>query len=246
MNKPPIEKAVYFGLGVMGLFLLFFGGWATFAPLESAAIATGVVAVESKHKTVQHLEGGIIADIHIEDGSVVKKHDPLITLDNTPAQASLARLRHASAELYALEARLQAEREQGSEIVFPEILLERADNSIVKKLLASQEKIFVANKKSIAAQESILKQRILQSEEEINSLQAQVTSNIEQLELIAEETEAVAYLESRKLIERPRLLALQRETARLEGDKGHFAGLILKHPLVFVLNLSKIIFIIRN
>ena len=69
------------GTGVSGAILvgsaiiaMFFGGlvvWAAMAPLESAAIAPGVVSVDTNRKTIQHLEGGIVGAILVRDGEVV-------------------------------------------------------------------------------------------------------------------------------------------------------------------------------
>lgn len=226
--KPPIADTVKFGLIVI---CLFFGGfmfWSVMAPIESAAIAPGKVTVDSNRKTIQHLEGGIVKELHVRDGAVVKKGDLLIRLEDTQAKASFELLRGQSIELLAAEARLKAERDNATTLTFPEILLKNKDKPEVQAIMKSQKAIFETNKRTLAGHLNILGQRKSQLEKEIESLDAQVNSETKQLKLIEEEIKAVAYLEKRKLIEKPRLLALQREAARLLGDRGEHIGLIAK------------------
>ena len=101
-------------IGLIILFLTFgvFGTWATVAPLDSAALAPGVVTVKSYRKTVQHLEGGIVEALKVRDGDVVEEGDILLTLDATQARAELEIVRGQLIATRALEARLQAEREE--------------------------------------------------------------------------------------------------------------------------------------
>ena len=75
------------GLTLLGITFGLFGGWATFAPLEGAALAPGVVMVKNYRKTVQHLEGGIVEEIRVRDGDLVNKDDVLVVLDDTQARA---------------------------------------------------------------------------------------------------------------------------------------------------------------
>ncbi len=225
---PSIKKVVFFGVIVI---LIFFGSfvlWSVLFPLESAAIAPGKVIVASERKTIEHLEGGIIKSILIENGSKVRKGDLLIVLDNTQAKAKLDLLSAQANELLASEARLQAELEGLDAIKWPQRLLDLRQDTNVKKMMLVQQDLFISNKKTLEGQLIILQQRITQLYKEIDSLQAQVKSEDRQLELIEEEITAVAYLEKRKLIEKPRLLALQREKARLTGNRGEHLGQIAK------------------
>jgi HlyD family secretion protein len=75
-----------------GCFVLGFGTWSAFAPLESAAIASGAVESESSRKTIQHLEGGIIKEILVADGDVVRAGQILISLDDTKSRAEVESL----------------------------------------------------------------------------------------------------------------------------------------------------------
>ncbi len=227
-SAPMIKSSLIFGFSVVGV---FFGGfllWSLLAPLDSAAIAPGKITVDSNRKTIQHLEGGIIKAIHVRDGQLVKKGDLILELEPTQAHASLDMYQGQATELLATEARLKAQRDESDKIIFPDTLLKNKNNPDVASILSSQEKILAANNKAMSGQMTILNQRIEQLNKEIESLQAQAQAETTQWKLIQEEITAVAYLEKRKLIEKPRLLALQREAARLEGDKGEHLGLIAK------------------
>ncbi|MEM1019188.1 MAG: HlyD family efflux transporter periplasmic adaptor subunit [Pseudomonadota bacterium] len=92
-NRPPIGGAVLIGFLVL---LMFFGGfiaWAGRAPLQSAAVATGSVNLDTYRKTVQHYEGGIIKDILIREGQDVDKDQVLIVLDETQARSKIELLK---------------------------------------------------------------------------------------------------------------------------------------------------------
>jgi HlyD family secretion protein len=80
---------------IVGVFVIGFGVWATYAPLESAAIAGGAIEAESSRKTVQHLEGGIVGRILVKDGDEVAAGQPLISLDDTKVRASVQMLQRS-------------------------------------------------------------------------------------------------------------------------------------------------------
>lgn len=86
-TRPPAGRAIGIGVAVVALFVAGFAIWSTFAPLQSAAIAPGLIGVDTKSKTVQHLEGGIIHRIHVREGQTVAIGDTLITLDETRLKA---------------------------------------------------------------------------------------------------------------------------------------------------------------
>jgi len=226
IDKPPIRSVVYFGGIVLGIFLVVFVGWATLAPLESAAIAPGKITVDTNRKTIQHLEGGIIKTLHVREGAQVKMGELLVSLNDTRAQASVDMVRNRAATLSAEEARLIAEQNGDDKITFSSYLIDKKDNPKIAKIIKSQHAVFNTKKTALNDQLEILGQRIGQLNKQVDSLQAQADSSDTQLKLIEEEIVAVKYLEERKLIEKPRLLALQREAARLIGNRGENLGKI--------------------
>lgn len=212
--------------------LVVFGGvgaWSGTAPIDSAAVAPGVVAVESDRRTVQHLEGGIISEILVKENSSVRQGQVLIRLDDTRARAQEEVVRGERHTQLATEARLIAERDNRKSIAFPpELLARRATDQKVEEILKLQEVQFETRMAAIKGQRDIYRQRIQQLEEQIAGFQALVTSKQRQAELINEEIRMIEGLVKAGHVTRQRLLALQREGSRLEGEVGEHVASIAK------------------
>ena len=214
-----LKATLVTGFSVIFLFFVVFLGWAALAPLGSAAIAPGMVLVESNRKTIQHLEGGIVGEIKVQDGGQVKAGQVLIVLDKTQALASLELVRGRKVAAIAREARLIAERDDKDEIVFPAWLMDAASDSKVFETINGQNNIFEARRKAKAGQVAILKQRIAQYGEEIVGFKGQIKAEDYQLEIIADEIRDVGGLVEKGLARMPRLRALQRNSAEIEGSR---------------------------
>ncbi len=204
---------------IIALFFGALGGWAALAPLESAAIAPGQVTIDSNRKTIQHLEGGIIGEILVRDGDIVTAGQVLIRLEEVQSRAELELLRGRYFMASAVEARLIAERDGSDEVTFPDWLLDRLEEPKIIETVSGQINIFTSRRESFGHQTLILRQRIAQFGEEITGLEGQISAENVQLELIAEESEDVRRLVELGLARRPRLLALEREAAALEGRR---------------------------
>jgi HlyD family type I secretion membrane fusion protein len=201
-----------------------FGGaaaWSMLAPLESAVIAPGVLVVDSNRKTVQHLEGGTVAELLVREGDTIAAGQPLMRLDRTVPEATLDLLRGQINASLALAARLAAERDDRREIAFPPKLTEQAADANVLELIAAERHIFAARREQLEGQTRIQRQRNAQAEEQIRGIVAEIKAQDRQLKLIGEETDSVAQMVAKGLDPKPKLLALQRQTADLEGLRAH-------------------------
>jgi HlyD family type I secretion membrane fusion protein len=205
------------GAGIVGLFFGVFGAWAAFAPLESAAVARGVISVETQRKTIQHLEGGIVGEILVRDGDEVTADAILVVLDDTQARATLDLLRGRHSAARALEARLIAERDGAAEIAFPEDARDSAEADVAE-LVRAQRNIFTGRRQSIAGQVAIMQQRIAQIQQEIRGLEGQTAAQAEQLALTNEEIASNQKLVDQGLSGKTRLLELQRALAEVTGE----------------------------
>ena len=214
-----IARPVTIGIAVVVAFFGGIGGWAAVATLESAAIAPGVVSVASSRKTVQHLEGGIIGQILVRDGDEVTTGQVLIRLEETQPRATLDLLRGRRRAAAALEARLIAERDGNDGVGFPDWLLDEGDDPEVRAAIDGEMSIFVARARTLASQVAVLGQRIAQFGEEIIGLEGQLAAEDTQLALIADEMAAVVVLLEKGLERKPRLLALQRREAEIQGSR---------------------------
>lgn len=226
-GEDPLAREPRLGIGRLALagglivaaFFLGVGGWAAFVPLKSAAIAPGQVIVEGRRRTVQHLEGGIVRDIRVQEGDVVEQGDVVVVLDDIRARSDVDLIRGRLAAALVARARLQAERDQAESIVFPDELENLADErGDLAALIEGERTVFRERQNFLRSQTSINRQRILQLREEITGLEQEIAALKRQLSLISEEEEGLADLVSKGLARKPRLLELRRSKANLEGD----------------------------
>jgi HlyD family secretion protein len=220
------EHELRTGLRVLLIALALAGGWTVLMPLAGAVVVPGNLVVQSNVKTIQHPTGGVVAEIAIHNGMRVGVGDLLMRLDPTQAQASLQMVNKQLDELRARIARLVAERDGLSQLDVPTSLAARAGEDTVKTLLASEEALFKARANARRSQIDLLQSRISQLGEEIAGLDAQVDSKSKQLELIAGELSGVQELYDKRLVPLTRLTSLQRESARIEGERGQLMSAI--------------------
>lgn len=204
---------ILFGVG--GVF-----GWGAFAMIDSAVVAPGTLMVEGNRRNVQHLEGGIVGEVLVRDGSIVAAGQSLIRLDDTRVRAGLNVVLDETDRTRARIAVLTAEREEAAAPVFPPELMARRTDPKVAEILAVQRQEFIARRNSLQGQIEILTQRALQLQKQIDGLNVRIESNDRQLALVRQEIMGVEGLVRMGLERLPRLLSLQREEARLIGEKG--------------------------
>jgi HlyD family type I secretion membrane fusion protein len=215
------------GCVVIAFCVVGLAAWGGSAPLAGAAIATGQVVVQSYRKTIQHLEGGIVREIAVAEGDVVHAGQLLFRFDDTKARTSLDALQGRYFAARAQEARLIAERDEASEITFPEELL-KATHPAAPEAMIGQNKIFAARRTWIEGQVAILNQQISQLREEIAALQEQVESEMRQTALISEEMQGVNVLVNKGLERKARLLALQRSAEEIGARRSDHLGQIAR------------------
>ena len=202
------------------------GGWMTLVPLSGAVVVPGNLVVQSNVKTIQHPTGGVVAQIPVHNGMRVNAGDLLLRLDSTQAQASLQVVSKQLDEVRAKSARLVAERDGLPRPAIPPEMSSRLDDNNVKTLLASEASLFRARTTARESQKELLKSKVSQLGEEIVGLEAQVASKAKQLELITGELTGVQELFDKRLVPIARLTALQRESARIEGERGQLISTI--------------------
>ena len=217
------------GAVVMAVFVGGFGVWSALAPLESAALASGVVAVESYRKTIQHLEGGIVTQILVKDGDYVIEGQPLVQLDDTRARTTYAAVEGQLWDAIARESRLIAERDGKGSVTFPASLLARADqDSAASQVITGQQMIFAARRTLLDSKIAAIRQRIEQSNEEIRGFRAQDAAAQTKLGLITREIGDVRWLLVKGLERRSHLLQLERDRADIEGNRGQLVAQVAR------------------
>ena len=220
------EHELRTGLRVLLAVSLLAGGWIALMPLAGAVVVPGNLVVQSNVKTIQHPTGGVVAEIAVHDGMRVSAGDLLVRLDATQAQASLQMVSKQLDEVRARISRLVAERDGLAQPQIPAEIVARAAESNVATLLASEASLFKARSTARESQKDLLERRVAQLGEEIVGLDAQVGSKAKQLELIASELSGVQDLYDKRLVPLTRLTTLQRESARLDGERGQLISAI--------------------
>lgn len=209
-------------LGYFLIVITFFvmGGWAAYARIDAAVVATGTITVETNRKTVQHFEGGIIREILVREGQRVDQGSVLFRLDPTQANANAEIVRNQLDAFLAITARLTAEQAQSETISFPVELIERREFPQVGRAIAEQEQQFRERRASLQGQVDILEARVRQLQREIEGLTVERESTTRQVEKIKQELVGLRFLLQRELVQITRVFALEREEARLEGAIG--------------------------
>ncbi len=194
-----------------------FGGWTFLAPLDSSAVATGVVVVKSHRKTVQHLDGGIVAKILAKDGDVVKEGDPLLILDDTQIKAQMQIARSQFIVLSAQAARLRAEKDRLKQVVFPEALNDASDQRITEAKQA-ENNVFHSRKTAHDGEMALLKERISQISSKIKGLQSQGESKKILVASYGEEIHDIKELLAEGFADKQRLRDIERSHALQSGE----------------------------
>lgn len=210
-------------LGFVTLAVLVGGllGWGALASISGAVIATGQIEVESRDQVVEHLEGGTVTGILVRDGDRVAAGQVLIRLDGEKLRAEAALLETEHADLVARRNRLEAEFSDAQTIAWdPELSARAASDAAVSAVLEGQLRLFRARRESRAGLEAQLRERIGQTLKQIAGLEAQAGAAKRQADLIARELDAQQSLFEKELTGLPRLLALEREAASLDGQAG--------------------------
>jgi HlyD family type I secretion membrane fusion protein len=213
-----VRRPVRQALLISGAFIAAFIFWGTMVPLESGAMASGVVASSSSRKTIQHLEGGIIAKINVKDGDRVTAGDALIELDDTSASAAAGSYQGQLWSSLAHQARLLAQRDGLKAIQYPKELTDHADDPQVREILTVQQNAFEAQRRTTEDARSFVVAQVGQLRAEIAAINRQKAALGERLALVQEETRSVESLLKDGYERRPRLLALQRLAAETDAQ----------------------------
>ncbi len=208
------------GFGVVALLVFGVGGWAATSELAGAVIAAGTVVVETNVKKVQHPTGGIVGEILVRDGSIVEEGDIVVRLDDTVPRSTLGVVRSQLDELTARQGRLRAERDGADGLTFPEDLLKRAAEQTVATALGGEEKLFESRRTARTGQRSQLRERVAQVNEEIRGLTAQLAGKEDEIKFVGKELAGAAELYEKNLVTIMRYTQLQRDQARLQGERG--------------------------
>lgn len=222
-RMPSLRNLVLAGVSAIAIGFGGFGAWAVTARLDNAAVAVGTVVVDSKRKTVSHLEGGVLKMLLKLEGDRVVKDEPLLRLEDARARAELQQLHGKRVGFEARLARLRAEQNNATEIDFPDDL-KMAGTPIAQEVIRAERKLFQARTQVYDGRISIQKRVIEQHQAETEALQAQIEATRFQRSLIDEEVRVVADLYEKRYAKRSQLVELQTKQSELAGRSGETAA----------------------
>jgi len=209
------------GGGAVLLMVGSLGVWSTQTEIAGAVVASGIIQVENERQVVQHPDGGVVGQIFARDGDEVKAGDILLKFDDTFLKNELAIVEGQLLEIFARMARLMAEQDQLEAPDFsgaPSFITLATDK--IEDQIDGQMRLFKARRTSLDQNARQLEEQQMQILQQIDGIQAQKTALDRQLELIERELADVQALYDKGLTPVARLLELQREQARLEGEIG--------------------------
>ncbi|MBT8414734.1 MAG: HlyD family type I secretion periplasmic adaptor subunit [Boseongicola sp.] len=213
------------GFGAIVLMLGSLGAWGVGTQIAGAVVATGTIQVESKKQIVQHPDGGVVGEILARDGALVAAGEVLVRFDGTFLNSELTVIEGQLAELFARRVRLIAERDDMPNPDFEGLpTFATIGGEAIAELVVGQSKLFDARRASLFQEALQIGEQQSQIELQIEGTEAQLNALRRQLEYIAEERADVQSLFERGLIQRSRLLELQREEVRLLGDIGNLTS----------------------
>jgi epimerase transport system membrane fusion protein len=217
-----MEAPKQFGLILLVVVFGVFGLWAAIAPLDGAAFALGTVTVKSYKKVVQHLEGGIVADILAQDGDPVESGEPLLILDDTQPKTSLEIVNSQFIALKMKEARLIAERDGSETVSYPTQLALSSANAAQE--VEAQNEVFNARKAANEGRIQILEQRVEQLKSQVVGLEALRTTKEMLAQSFEEELADTQTLLDQGFSEKTQLRQIERNFATSSGEAAELSA----------------------
>ncbi|MFC0199807.1 HlyD family type I secretion periplasmic adaptor subunit [Paracoccus rhizosphaerae] len=220
-NRWPVRGPIIAGLVAVIVLVGGFVAWAMATQISGAVVASGQVEVEQQRQIVQHPDGGVVEAIAVSEGESVKAGDLLLSLDGTLLQTEHTIVEGQYFEVLARRGRLEAERADADDITFPQLLVEAAEGSAeLRALMEGQASLFRTRLETLRQSLDQLAKQSDQVDAEVEGIDAQITALAAQRELIGEELTDQRSLLDRGLAQSSRVLSLEREAARLDGQLG--------------------------
>ncbi len=219
-TQQSIQRHLLFGTAAALLLVGGVGGWAITTELSGAVIASGQLVVDSNVKKVQHPTGGVVGELRVRDGDRVKEGDIVVRLDETQARANLGIVTKALDELLARQARGEAERDGNDSVAFPAELQARLSDSEVERVTTGERRLFEIRRGAREGQRAQLREQVAQLRQQIQGTSEQETAKAKEIDWVQQELKGVRELWKQNLVPFSRVTTLERDGARLSGERG--------------------------
>ena len=214
------EKLLRIG-GLVAVLLLFggLGVWSVLAPLDSAAIGSGLVIVENYRKPIAHLEGGIVKEVRIREGQHVNKGEVLLTLEDVQPRSQLEQVQGQWLLSLANEARLTAQRDGKSRITYPNALTARKNDARAAEAMRLQDQTFQVRKRAMDGEIMLYRRQIEQLKQKLIGLNEQKSMREKLVRSFEKERGDLQILASQGYAEMQRVREMERNLAQNEGQR---------------------------
>lgn len=206
---------LFFSIIVFFLFAFF---WAYFSQIDELTRGEGKVIPSEKIKTIQSLDGGLISEILVKEGNLVKEGEPLMKIDTTRFEASLEENKQVYYHLLITKARLEKESKIDIEETIPEIKHSDEVLQNAKTFAMNDAKLFQSRFTELKSTIETYKIQLKQKQQEINELNSKTTQLKKSIALVKEEVQTMEQLVERKSKSKVDLLRIKKELTQLEGD----------------------------
>jgi HlyD family type I secretion membrane fusion protein len=220
------NRSINLGLIILLIFLLIFAIWGIFAPINASSIANGKIVLDFNKKTIQHLEGGIIEQILVQEGQEVLIGEPLIYLKDIQTRSQSDMLKKQLITSLAIERRLLSEKLRLEEIDFGNLAIEykNDDNLAIDKILATQQNLYEIRRKTQNSKIDILNNQIAQINDEIRGIRAQRRAVNKELKLLAQQHDMSHQLVKSNNFPLNKLLEIKKQIAVSQGKQGELTA----------------------
>jgi HlyD family type I secretion membrane fusion protein len=220
---------VLFGLFLAVALVVGCGGWAATARLAGAVIAQGTVKVDQNLKEVQHRDGGTVQTIAVRQGERVREGQVLFRLDDVQIKTELSIIRSQLADFLGRRARLAAERDGLDTMLDPPGLSALSEEAA--QIMAGERRLFDGNRQNRESRKELLEITVVQSGEETKGLEARLAAKREELRLVEIERDKYLNLFQKGFIDGVKVFNINREWARLLGERGEIEAMIARAKL---------------
>lgn len=228
------KRPSHIGFWVLALGFSAFVAWAALAPLDEGVSSPGSVTIDTKHKTIQHLSGGIVKEVLVKEGQTVQQGQVLLRLDDVTAKANYEAIRQRYLGLRAAQGRLQAERAGDASITWHPDLVQASSDPLIRQQMNTQQQLFTARRSSLESEISGTQESINGMQEQIQAYENVARNRRRQIALLQEEMDNTRGLVDQGFAPRNRLLELERSIADASASLADVEGNVqrLRHSIL--------------
>jgi len=204
-----------------------FGGfllWAGLAPLDEGVPTQGMVTLDTKRKTVQHLSGGLVKEVLVQEGQQVKEGQPLLRLDGAVAKANFEAVRQRYLGYRAMQSRLFAEQAGNGVINFHPDVKAAMNDPLIQQQVSTQQQLIQARRAALAADLQGIEESMQGLKEQLGSYQNILVQRRSQLALLTEELTNTRGMVKEGYAPRNRQLELERMVAESNASIADLTG----------------------